>query len=51
MPGDSEEPTSGIAGGGTLWHGRFAGGPSDALMAFTVSLPWSGPDQHIRQAA
>jgi argininosuccinate lyase len=23
-----------------LWHGRFAGGPSDALMAFTVSLPF-----------
>ena len=31
---------SGIAGGGTLWHGRFAGGPSEALMAFTVSLPF-----------
>jgi argininosuccinate lyase len=26
--------------GKTLWHGRFAGGPSDALMAFTVSLPF-----------
>ena len=24
----------------TLWHGRFAGGPSDALMAFTVSLDY-----------
>ena len=24
----------------TLWHGRFEGGPSDALMAFTVSLPY-----------
>ena len=24
----------------TLWHGRFAGGPSDELMAFTVSLPF-----------
>ncbi|HEX7132861.1 MAG TPA: argininosuccinate lyase [Iamia sp.] len=26
--------------GRTLWHGRFEGGPSDALMAFTVSLPF-----------
>ncbi len=26
--------------GRTLWHGRFAGGPSEALMAFTVSLPF-----------
>jgi argininosuccinate lyase len=24
----------------TLWHGRFAGGPSEALMAYTVSLPF-----------
>jgi len=27
-------------GGRTLWHGRFAGGPADALMAYTVSLPF-----------
>jgi argininosuccinate lyase len=26
--------------GSTLWHGRFAGGPADALMAYTVSLPF-----------
>ncbi|MGA0781915.1 MAG: argininosuccinate lyase, partial [Ilumatobacteraceae bacterium] len=26
--------------GNTLWHGRFAGGPSDELMAYTVSLPF-----------
>ena len=26
--------------GKTLWHGRFAGGPADALMAYTVSLPF-----------
>ncbi|MDX2378387.1 MAG: argininosuccinate lyase, partial [Acidimicrobiia bacterium] len=26
--------------GRTLWHGRFAGGPADALMAYTVSLPF-----------
>ncbi|MEO6570057.1 MAG: lyase family protein, partial [Ilumatobacteraceae bacterium] len=24
----------------TLWHGRFDGGPADALMAYTVSLPF-----------
>ncbi|HMG45354.1 MAG TPA: argininosuccinate lyase [Acidimicrobiales bacterium] len=28
----SAEPTQ------TLWHGRFAGGPADELLAFTVSL-------------
>jgi argininosuccinate lyase len=26
--------------GATLWHGRFEGGPADALMAYTVSLPF-----------
>ena len=26
------------ASGQPLWHGRFAGGPSDALLAYTVSL-------------
>ena len=26
--------------GQTLWHGRFAGGPAEALMAYTVSLPF-----------
>ncbi len=26
--------------GKTLWHGRFAGGPAEALMAYTVSLPF-----------
>jgi argininosuccinate lyase len=24
----------------TLWHGRFAGGPADELLAYTVSLPF-----------
>jgi len=24
----------------SLWHGRFAGGPAEALMAYTVSLPF-----------
>ncbi len=26
--------------GNTLWHGRFASGPSDELMSYTVSLPF-----------
>ncbi len=26
--------------GNTLWHGRFADGPSAALLAYTVSLPY-----------
>lgn len=26
--------------GSTLWHGRFAGGPAEELMAYTVSLPF-----------
>lgn len=26
--------------GKTLWHGRFAGGPAESLMAYTVSLPY-----------
>jgi argininosuccinate lyase len=28
----------------TLWHGRFASGPADELMAYTVSLPF---DRHL----
>ncbi|HEX9682393.1 MAG TPA: argininosuccinate lyase [Acidimicrobiales bacterium] len=24
----------------TLWHGRFAGGPAEALLSYTVSLPF-----------
>src|SRR5687767_14024138 len=31
---------SGSDTGSTLWHGRFEGGPDEALMAFTVSLPF-----------
>jgi argininosuccinate lyase len=26
--------------GKTLWHGRFASGPAEALLAYTVSLPY-----------
>ena len=41
----------------SLWHGRFAGGPADALMAYTVSLPFDrrlwevdirGSQAHVR---
>ncbi len=34
------EPDDLDAGGRTLWHGRFAGGPAEALLAYTVSLPY-----------
>lgn len=30
----------------TLWHGRFADGPAEALLAYTVSLPY---DQRMAQ--
>ncbi len=29
-----------MSGGDTLWHGRFGEGPAEALMAYTVSLPF-----------
>jgi argininosuccinate lyase len=32
--------------GNTLWHGRFEGGPAEALLAYTVSLPF---DQRLAQ--
>ncbi|MEY2957798.1 MAG: argininosuccinate lyase, partial [Actinomycetota bacterium] len=32
--------SEGGASGATLWHGRFEGGPDEALMAYTVSLPF-----------
>jgi len=41
----------------SLWHGRFAGGPAEALMAYTVSLPFDrrlwevdirGSQAHVR---
>ncbi|HEY4378398.1 MAG TPA: argininosuccinate lyase, partial [Acidimicrobiales bacterium] len=30
----------GAGDGKTLWHGRFAGGPAEELLAYTVSLPY-----------
>ena len=47
-------------GGQTLWHGRFEGGPAEALMAYTVSLPFDrtmwrddiqGSQAHVRGLA
>jgi argininosuccinate lyase len=43
--GDATSPTVGINdasgdGGHTLWHGRFASGPAEELMAYTVSMPF-----------
>ncbi len=41
----------------TLWHGRFTGGPSESLLAYTVSLPYdqrmwrddiAGSKAHVR---
>jgi len=42
----SSEPTSPGGGANTLWHGRFAGGPAEALMSFTSSLSF---DQRLAQ--
>ena len=36
---DNEEAVA-DDGGQTLWHGRFASGPAEELMAYTVSLPY-----------
>ena len=33
-------PGAADAEGRTLWHGRFAGGPTEELLAYTVSLPY-----------
>lgn len=38
MTDPSTAPRDPDAVGHTLWHGRFAGGPADALLAYTVSL-------------
>ena len=61
-PTPSPAPVSppGPASGRTLWHGRFAGGPADALLAYTVSLPFdrvmwrddiAGSRAHVRGLA
>ena len=35
-----DHPESAIGDAKTLWHGRFASGPADELLAYTVSLPF-----------
>jgi argininosuccinate lyase len=51
---------SGDEAGRTLWHGRFASGPSEELLAYTVSLPFDqrlyredivGSSAHVRGLA
>ena len=45
--GSSGGPGTPLASGsGTLWHGRFQDGPAEALLAYTVSLPF---DQRLAQ--
>ena len=53
---DAELPASAK----TLWHGRFTGGPSESLLAYTVSLPYDqrmwpddirGSQAHVRGLA
>lgn len=36
--GETEQTLPELLGNQTLWHGRFEGGPSDELMAYTESL-------------
>lgn len=40
MTTDSQSSAESVGRHQTLWHGRFAGGPAEELMAFTVSLPF-----------
>lgn len=68
MPDHHEPESHGTGGTGddppreaaTLWHGRFEGGPAEALMAYTVSLPFdrrlwaddvAGSAAHVRGLA
>ncbi len=53
----TEENPAPDEGGQTLWHGRFEGGPAEALMAYSVSLPFDrtmwrddirGSEAHVR---
>jgi argininosuccinate lyase len=39
-PSDEHAGEAPVPDGKTLWHGRFAGGPAEALMAYTISLPF-----------
>jgi argininosuccinate lyase len=53
---DTPDPAA-PATGATLWHGRFAGGPAEELLAYTASLPFDrrlwpqdirGSQAHVR---
>ena len=55
----SGDPHAGLDGR-MLWHGRFAGGPAEELLAYTVSLPFdrrlwrddlAGSGAHVRMLA
>jgi argininosuccinate lyase len=57
---DDDESGNETPEGRTLWHGRFTGGPAEALMAYTVSLPFdrrmwrddiTGSRAHVRGLA
>ena len=54
---EDAEPASPAAAGATLWHGRFAAGPAEELLAYTASLPFDrrlwpqdirGSQAHVR---
>ena len=60
MSGESVAGSGNGPRGSTLWHGRFAGGPAESLMAYTVSLPYdqqmwpddiAGSRAHVRGLA
>jgi argininosuccinate lyase len=60
LPSEPPGSTGTAETGRTLWHGRFDGGPADALMAYTVSLPFdrrlwaddiTGSAAHVRGLA
>ena len=36
----ADDGAAGAGEGKTLWHGRFAAGPAEQLLAYTVSLPY-----------
>ena len=56
-PSGEAAPAAPAAAGATLWHGRFAAGPADELLAYTASLPFDrrlwpqdirGSQAHVR---
>jgi argininosuccinate lyase len=58
--GDGRDEPAKRTSSQTLWHGRFAGGPAEELLAYTVSLPFdqrlfrddiTGSRAHVRGLA